>query len=460
MTNRLINLLQKKRSYLLRGDILTNLFESNNNKKREEPLAYRMRPKSLDEIYGQDEIMGKNKILRKAIESDQIQSLILYGPPGTGKTSIASVIAENTDSDFKVLNAVTSGVSDIRDVIKEAKDKKDLYNTKTILFIDEIHRFNKAQQDALLPAVEKGIIIMIGATTENPYFEVNSPLLSRSRIFQLEPLNKENIIKIINDALNSEKGLKDHNIKIDDKTINFIAEIADGDARVALNTLESAVLTTPVNKEGKIELNKDIIRNTVQKKSLNYDKKGDNHYDNISALIKSMRGSDPDAALFWLAKMIEAGEDPKFIARRLIIHAAEDVGLADPQALLIANAAFEAVNKVGLPEARIPLAEAVIYIASAPKSNTVITAIDNALDFVKNNPTGTVPAHLRSSNYRGAKDLGRGISYKYPHNYKNNYIEQNYFPEEIGKHKFFEFGENETEKKIEEYLKSIKENEE
>ncbi|HMA58748.1 MAG TPA: replication-associated recombination protein A [Halanaerobiales bacterium] len=436
---------------------MPNLFENDkNNDNHQQPLAYRMRPKSLDDIYGQADILGENKILRRAIEADQIQSLILYGPPGTGKTSIASVIAENTDSDFKVLNAVTSGVGDIRDIIKEAKEKKDLYNTRTILFIDEIHRFNKAQQDALLPAVEKGIVIMIGATTENPYFEVNSPLLSRSRIFQLEPLKKEDIINIINDALNSKMGMADYNIGIDEDTIDFIAKISEGDARVALNTLESAVLTTPVNGEGKILITKDIIREALQKKSLNYDKKGDNHYDNISALIKSMRGSDPDAALFWLAKMIEAGEDPKFIARRIIIHAAEDVGLADPQALLVANAAFEAVTKVGLPEARIPLAEAVIYIASAPKSNTAVKAIDKALDFVRNNPTGTVPVHLRSSNYKGAKDLGRGIEYKYPHNYKNNYVKQNYFPEEIDKQKFFEFSDLGNEKRLRDFLKKLK----
>jgi len=438
---------------------LPNLFENNSNKNNnQQPLAYRMRPKKLNDIYGQEDIMGDNKILRRSIEADQIQSLILYGPPGTGKTSIASVIATNTDSEFKVLNAVTSGVGDIREVINEAKEQKDLYNKKTILFIDEIHRFNKAQQDALLPAVEKGIVIMIGATTENPYFEVNSPLLSRSRIFQLKPLTKEDIINIINDALNAKRGLADYNIKIDENTIKYIAEIANGDARVALNTLEAAVLTTPVNKEGKIVLNEDIIKEALQKKSLNYDKKGDNHYDNISALIKSMRGSDPDAALFWLAKMIEAGEDPKFIARRIIIHAAEDVGLADPQALLVANAAFDAVTKVGLPEARIPLAEAVIYISSAPKSNTAVTAIDSAIEFVKNNPTGTVPLHLRSSNYKGAKDLGRGVSYKYPHNYKNHYVDQNYFPEEVGKQKFFDYSDSGNEKDLKEYMKNLRDN--
>lgn len=435
---------------------MSNLFSNDKKNNREEPLAYRMRPESLDQIYGQEDILGQDRILRRAIKADQIQSLILYGPPGTGKTSIASVIAENTDSRFKVLNAVTSGVNDIRRIIKEAKERRDLYDKSTILFIDEIHRFNKAQQDALLPAVEKGIIIMIGATTENPYFEINSPLLSRSRIFELKPLSKKNILQIIKDALNQKRGLKNYNVRIDEDTIDYIAELANGDARAALNTLEAAVLTTPVNKDAEIALNKEIIRNSLQKKSLNYDKNGDNHYDNISALIKSMRGSDPDAALFWLAKMIEAGEDPKFIARRLIIHAAEDVGLADPQALLIANAAFDAVHVVGMPEGRIPLAEAVIYIASAPKSNSVIKAIDSALEYVKNNKTGTVPAHLRSSNYRGAKNLGRGVSYKYPHNYPKHYVKQRYFPQEVEEKTFLQLANSEQEKKIKRFLENLK----
>src|SRR6056297_2042034 len=395
-----------------------------------------MRPKTLDEFYGQEEIVGENKLLNRAIEADRLQSLIFYGPPGTGKTSIAQIIAKKTEADFVKLNAVTSGVKDIRKVIKKGKNNQNMYNSNTILFIDEIHRFNKAQQDALLPAVEKGIVIMIGATTENPYFEVNSPLLSRSRIFQLKPLDKKDIVNIINDALNSKKGLKNYNIEIDKKTIDYIAK----------------------NKEGKIVIDKEVVKNTLQKKNLSYDKKGDNHYDNISALIKSMRGSDPDAALFWLAKMIEAGEDPKFIARRVIIHAAEDVGLADTQALLVANAAFDAVTKVGLPEARIPLAEAVIYISSAPKSNTAVTAIDSAIEFVKNNPTGTVPLHLRSSNYKGAKDLGRGVSYKYPHNYKNHYVDQNYFPEEVGKQKFFDYSDSGNEKDLKEYMKNLRDN--
>ena len=432
-----------------------DLFENETKNNHQQPLAYRMRPKSINELFGQEDIMGQGKILYRAIKSDQIQSLILYGPPGTGKTSISSIIAESTDSDFKVLNAVTSGVKDIRRIISEAKENKDLYNKNTILFIDEIHRFNKAQQDALLPAVEKGTVIMIGATTENPYFEVNSPLLSRSKVFQLKPLTKKNIINIINNALNSKKGLKDYNIKINKQTIEFIADLSNGDARVALNILESAVLTTPTNREGNILLNKDIIRNSVQKKKINYDKKGDNHYDTISAMIKSMRGSDPDAALFWLAKMIEAGEDPKFIARRLVIHAAEDVGLADPQALLIANAAFDAVTKVGLPEARIPLAEAVIYIATSPKSNSVVKSIDKALEYVRNNSVGTVPYHLRSSNYTSTENINDEISYKYPHSYENNFVKQRYFPEEINRQKFLELQDSGEEKKFKKYMEYI-----
>ncbi len=434
---------------------MVDLFENKSKNKNQQPLAYRMRPKNLNELFGQEEIMGKGKILYRAIKSDHIQSLILYGPPGTGKTSIASIIAERTDSDFKVLNAVTSGVKDIRRIISKAKENKDLYNTSTILFIDEIHRFNKSQQDALLPAVEKGTVIMIGATTENPYFEVNSPLLSRSKVFQLKPLNKENIINIINNALKSKRGLKKYNVIIDNQTIEYIADLSNGDARVALNTLESAVLTTPINKEGNILLTKEIIRDSVQKKKINYDKKGDNHYDTISAMIKSMRGSDPDAALFWLAKMIEAGEDPKFIARRLVIHAAEDVGLADPQALLIANAAFDAVTKVGLPEARIQLAEAVIYIASSPKSNSVVKAIDNALEYVRNNSVGTVPYHLRSSNYTNTENLDDEIAYKYPHSYENNYVKQNYFPEEVDKQKFLDLQEAGKENKFKKYMNFI-----
>ncbi|MGM0603953.1 MAG: replication-associated recombination protein A, partial [Bacillota bacterium] len=334
-----------------------NLFENKNNQENnnDRPLAFRMRPRSLDEFYGQEEIVGDNKLLSRAIKADRLQSLIFYGPPGTGKTSLAQVIANQTEAEFIKLNAVTSGVKDIREVIKKAKSNRNLYNNKTILFIDEIHRFNKSQQDALLPSVENGTVIMIGATTENPYFEVNSPLLSRSRIFRLEKLNSSQVFSILKKALSDQdRGLGKLNVDISDKDLEFIAELADGDARVALNTLELAVLTTPADKDGVIKLNKEIIEDSMQKKILNYDRSGDNHYDIISAFIKSMRGSDPDAAVYWLARMIVSGEDPKFIARRVVIHAAEDVGMADPTALIIAESAARAVEQIGFPEAKIP----------------------------------------------------------------------------------------------------------
>ncbi len=431
-----------------------NLFENENRETEknnmDKPLAFRMRPRSLNELYGQEEIIGEGKLLRRAIEADRLQSLIFYGPPGTGKTSLAQIIARKTEADFVRLNAVTSGVKDIREVLKKGKNNRDLYNKKTILFIDEIHRFNKSQQDALLPSVEEGTVIMIGATTENPYFEVNSPLLSRSRIFRLKPLGKKDILKILNKALkNTERGLGEYELEIGRATLEYIAEMAEGDARTALNTLELAVLSTPPDEKGKIALNKKIISESLQEKNINYDKDGDKHYDTVSAFIKSMRGSDPDAALFWLAKLIEAGEDPRFIVRRVIVHAAEDVGLADPQALTVANAAARAVEYVGMPEAKIPLAEAVLYIATAPKSNSVVSGINSALEYVKNNDTGTVPLHLRDAHYRGAKDLEHGKDYKYPHNYKNNYIEQSYLPEKIKENlNFYKAGNQGFEKEI------------
>lgn len=436
-----------------------NLFENNfNDNISNKPLAYRMRPQKLDDIFGQDEIIGEGKPLRRAIDADRIQSLIFYGPPGTGKTSLAQVIARKTEADFIRLNAVTSGVKDLREVIKKAKNNLTLHGEKTILFIDEIHRFNKSQQDALLPAVEEGIIIMIGATTENPYFEVNSPLLSRSRIIRLEPLEKDDIIKILKRALvDRERGLGKYNVDIGEEDLSYIAELAEGDARTALNTLELAVLTTPPDREGKISINKEIVAESLQKKVLNYDKKGDNHYDTISAFIKSMRGSDPDAALFWLAKMLEAGEDPRFIARRIIVHAAEDVGLADPMALVIANSAAHAVEYVGLPEARIPLAQAVLYIATAPKSNSVIKGIDSALSFVRNNRTGSIPLHLRDAHYQGAKDLGHGEEYKYPHHYPGHYVKQRYLPDGLEDLKFYNPSEEGEEARIKKWLISLEE---
>ncbi len=435
-----------------------NLFEhSREGNNVDKPLAYRMRPLSLDDVIGQEDIIGEGKLLHRAIKVDRIQSLIFYGPPGTGKTSLAQVIARQTESGFIKLNAVTSGVKDIRQVIETAKNNLNLHNNKTILFIDEIHRFNKSQQDALLPAVEEGIVIMIGATTENPYFEVNSPLLSRSRIFRLNPLSEDDIIEILNRALNNkDRGLGEYNVSITNKEFKIIARLSEGDARTALNALELAVLTTPADKDGKIYINEEIIAESLQKKVLNYDKGGDNHYDTISAFIKSMRGSDPDASLFWLAKMLEAGEDPKFIVRRVIVHAAEDVGLADPMALQVATAAAKAVEFVGMPEAQIPLAEAVLYIATAPKSNSVVSGIGSAMDFVRNNNTGTVPMHLRDAHYKGAKDLGHGQGYKYPHSYPGNYVKQNYLPEGLEDLKFYNAGKEGREGRMADHLEQLK----
>lgn len=435
-----------------------NLFEYNQSRiDLDKPLAYRMRPRNLDELFGQKHILGEGKLLYRAIKADRINSLILYGPPGTGKTSIAQVIANQTKADFVRLNAVTSGVKELREVIEQARNNLILHNKRTILFIDEIHRFNKAQQDALLPAVEEGIIILIGATTENPYFEVNSPLLSRSRIFRLTPLTEGDLIGILKQALiDRERGLGGYNVEISDEDLKIIASLSEGDARTALNALELAVLTTPPDKEGVIRINEEIIAESLQKKILNYDKDGDNHYDVVSAFIKSMRGSDPDAALFWLARMLEAGEDPKFIARRIIVHAAEDVGLADPMALLVAVAAARAVEFVGMPEAQIPLAEAVLYIAAAPKSNSVYKGISAAMNYVRNNKTGTVPLHLRDASYRGAKKLGHGLDYKYPHDYPGHYVQQQYLPDGLEDLKFYHPGEEGKEGQIKERLEKLK----
>ncbi len=432
-----------------------NLFSQNQNKEKQ-PLAYRMRPRTFSELKGQEHITGADKLLRRMIEADKLQSLILYGPPGTGKTSLAKIISNNTESDFVKLNAVTSGVKDLREVIKKGEENQQFYNKGTILFIDEIHRFNKAQQDALLPSVEEGILIMIGATTENPYFEVNSPLLSRSRVFKLNPLEDEDIKEIIYQAIdNEERGLGNLNIKITAKAVDFLAERAGGDARTALNALEIAALSTPADREGQIHLEKEIIADSLQEKIYKYDKKGDNHYDVISAFIKSIRGSDPDAALFWLARMIKAGEDPMFIARRIIVHAAEDIGLADPQALSIAVDAARALEYVGLPEARIPLAQAVIYLATAPKSNSTIKAIDKALKYIENNNPGSVPAHLRDNHYSGASELGSGIEYKYPHSYPKNYVEQDYLPAENKDVEFYSPGTQGKEEKIKRFLQYL-----
>ncbi len=435
-------------------DLFSNKQKNSDTNK---PLAYRMRPKDFSEIYGQESIIGEGKLLRRMIESDRLQSLILYGPPGTGKTSLAKIIADHTDSDFVKLNAVTSGVKDLREVIKKGENNIKLYNQRTILFIDEIHRFNKSQQDALLPSVEEGTIIMIGATTENPYFEVNSPLLSRSRVFKLEPLEKEDIKKIIKQALeDKENGLGDYQINIDERAIDFLADGANGDARVALNGLEIAVFSTPTSSEGSIVLDKEIIAESLQEKIVKYDKDGDRHYDVISAFIKSIRGSDPDAALYWLALMLEAGEDPMFIGRRLIVHASEDIGMADPGALQIAVSAVRALEYIGMPEARIPLAQATIHLASAPKSNSVIEGIDKALQFVKNNDYSEVPTHLRDNHYSGSKDFNHGEGYKYPHNYDKNYIKQTYLPDKYKDLELYSPDGQGREKKVRAFLNDLK----
>mgnify|MGYP000908141041 CR=1 FL=1 len=407
--------------------------------KRKTPLAARMRPMTLDEIVGQGSIIGKGKLLRRAIEADQLGSLIFFGPPGTGKTSLAFCIAQATKAHFVKINAVTSGVAELRQVVKEADDQLGHYQRGTILFIDEIHRFNKAQQDALLPAVEEGRIVLIGATTENPYFSVNSALLSRSRLFRLEPLAEEEIIALLERALQDrERGLGMYRVQVSPEALKHLAEKAGGDARIALNGLELAVLSTPPDRQGIRRIDLRTSEESIQEKAVLYDKTGDQHYDVISAFIKSMRGSDPDAALHYLARMLQAGEDPRFIARRLIIHAAEDVGLADPMALVVAQSAAHGLEQVGLPEGRLLLAEAALYIACAPKSNSVVLGIDRAWADVKDGNYGPVPAHLRGAGYQGAKALGHGEGYLYPHNYTGHYIEQEYLPRELKDAKYFE----------------------
>lgn len=422
-------------------EIKMDLFEymRNNAKSKESPLASRMRPEKLEEMVGQKHILGENKLLYRAIKADKLSSVIFYGPPGTGKTTLAKVIANTSDSEFRQINATVAGKKDMEEVVNAAKDSLGMYGKRTILFVDEIHRFNKGQQDYLLPFVEDGTIILIGATTENPYFEVNSALISRSTIFELKELDKEDIKILINRAISDEvKGMGAYGAKMSEDAIDFLADIANGDARTALNAVELAVLTTDRRADGVIHIDIDTIEECVQQRNPRYDKSGDNHYDTISAFIKSMRGSDPDAAIYYLARMLNAGESVTFIARRIMICAAEDVGLADPQALVVAVSAAEAVHQLGMPEARIPLAEAVLYIANAPKGNAAYMAIDKALDFVKREPAYQIPAYLKDAHYGGAKELGHGIGYKYPHDYEEHYVEQQYLPDEIKDVKFFE----------------------
>lgn len=395
------------------------------------PLAYRMRPKNLDEYVGQEHILGQDKILYRTIKADRLSSIILWGPPGCGKTSLGRVISETTKYKFTKINAVTAGVSDIKKVVEEAKNVFLNPTGKCILFIDEIHRFNKLQQDALLPFVEDGTVILIGATTENPYFEVNKALISRSMVFKLEPLTTEDIFKVLKMSLDRVEGLKSFNIKIEDETLRKIAEVSNGDVRTALNGLEVAVLTTKVDKDGFINITNEIAKDSVQNRKAIFDKNGDSHYDNISAFIKSMRGSDPDAAIFYLARALNGGEDTMFIARRIVIAAAEDVGMANPQALVVATSAMQAVHMVGMPEARIILSEAAVYVATSKKSNATYLGINRAIQDVQTMDTGEVPMHIRNATREGMEQFGYGEGYKYPHDYPGHFVEQQYLPDKM-----------------------------
>lgn len=426
------------------------------NQEKESPLASRMRPATLDEVVGQQHIIGKDRLLYRAIKADKLSSVIFYGPPGTGKTTLAKVIANTTSAEFKQINATVAGKKDMEEVIQEAKNLRGMYGKKTILFIDEIHRFNKGQQDYLLPFVEDGTVILIGATTENPYFEVNGALISRSSIFELKPLEKSDIRSLLKKALtDTEKGMGSFRAQIDDDALDFLSDMAGGDARSALNAIELAVLTTERSADGIIHITLDVASECIQKRVVNYDKRGDNHYDIISAFIKSMRGSDPDAAVYYLAKMLYAGEDVKFISRRIMICASEDVGNADPMALVVAVSAAQAAERVGMPEAQIILSQAVTYIACAPKSNSASNAIFAADEAVKQYQT-SVPVHLKDAHYKGAQKLGHGTGYKYAHDYPGHYVKQQYLPDEIKDARFYEPGVLGHEKEIGEYLKKIR----
>ena len=425
--------------------------------EKESPLASRMRPTTLDEVVGQEHIIGPGKLLYRAIKADKLGSVIFYGPPGTGKTTLARVIANTTSAEFTQLNATTAGKKDMEEVVKEAQQRIGMYGKKTILFVDEIHRFNKGQQDYLLPFVEDGTLVLIGATTENPYFEVNGALISRSIIFELKPLEKEDIEKLLERAVTDPvKGLGTYNVVLDADAKEFLADIAGGDARAALNAIELGVLSTERQADGKIHIDLETASECIQKRVVRYDKTGDQHYDTISAFIKSMRGSDPDAAVYYLAKMLYAGEDIKFIARRIMICASEDVGNADPMALTVAVSASQAVERIGMPEAQIILSQAVTYVATAPKSNAACNAIFDAMASVKRTKT-TVPSHLQDAHYKGAQKLGHGIGYKYAHNYPHHYVEQQYLPDEIVGEKFYVPSENGHEKEIKEWMRYIRE---
>ena len=437
-----------------------DLFEymSSKNKEKESPLAARLRPRNLDEVVGQKHIIAKDKLLYRAIKADKISSIIFYGPPGTGKTTLAKVIAGTTSSEFMQINATVAGKKDMEEVVAKAKELQGMYGKRTILFIDEIHRFNKGQQDYLLPFVEDGTIIIIGATTENPYFEVNGALISRSMIFELKPIEPEDIKTLIRRAIeDKERGMGTFDAVIEDDALDALADISGGDARHALNAIELAVMTTQRSEDGKIHITMPVVEECIQKRVVRYDKSGDNHYDTVSAFIKSMRGSDPDAALYYLAKMLYAGESVTFIARRIMICASEDVGNADPMALSVAVNASLAVERVGMPEAQIILAQAVSYIATAPKSNAACEGIFQAMETVKQTGNLPVPTHLQDAHYKGSAKLGHGVGYKYAHDYKNHYVKQQYLPYELSGKEFYKPTGNGYEVKIREHMKRIKE---
>ncbi len=425
--------------------------------EKESPLAARMRPRTLEEVVGQQHIIGKGTLLYRAIKADKLSSVIFYGPPGTGKTTLAKVIAGATSSEFTQINATTAGKKDMEEVVEKAKDRQGMYGKKTILFIDEIHRFNKSQQDYLLPFVEDGTVTLIGATTENPYFEVNGALISRSIIFELKPLSNEDIGSLLDRAVtDQERGMGAYDAVLEEDAKAFLAEYSGGDARHALNAIELGILTTERGEDGKIHITLDVAKECIQKRSLKYDKTGDNHYDTISAFIKSMRGSDPDAAVYYLARMLEAGEEVAFIARRIMICAAEDVGLADPNALNVAVSASLAVERLGMPEARIVLSEAAVYVATAPKSNAGYLAVDEAIDEVRNSGSLAVPTHLQDAHYKGAAKLGHGVGYLYAHDYPNHYVEQQYLPYELRGREFYSPTGNGYEIKIKDHMKKLK----
>mgnify|MGYP005852856939 CR=1 FL=1 len=428
-----------------------------NTMEKESPLASRLRPRTLDEVVGQQHIIGKDKLLYRAIKADKLGSVIFYGPPGTGKTTLAKVIANTTQADFKQINATVAGKKDMEEVVTEAKNNMGMYGRRTILFVDEIHRFNKGQQDYLLPFVEDGTLTLIGATTENPYFEVNGALLSRSRIFELKPLEKDDIKQLIYRAVtDSERGMGTYRVKIEEDAADFLADTANGDARAALNAIELGVLTTGRSEDGLIHIDLAAAQECIQKRAVRYDKDGDNHYDTVSAFIKSMRGSDPDAAVYYLARMLYAGEDIKFIARRIMICASEDVGNADPQALNVAVSAALAAERIGLPEAQIILSQAASYVACAPKSNAAYVAIQNAMENVKTTRTMPVPVHLQDRHYKGAAKLGHGEGYKYAHDYPKHYVKQQYLPDGMEGTVFYEPSDNGYEKQIKAHMKWLK----